>query len=115
MAKLGVRTFDELVGHSDWLDMQAGIEHWKAKGLDFSKVFYSPKMPASVARRHCETWDHGLDQALDHQLIAGAKGKPRSKAARVSRCQPRSATATARRVRCCQRRRREVWSQRAAG
>ena len=73
MAKLGVRTFDELVGHSDWLDMQAGIEHWKAKGLDFSKVFYSPKMPASVARRHCETQDHGLDQALDHQLIAGAK------------------------------------------
>ncbi|HQD63891.1 MAG TPA: glutamate synthase-related protein, partial [Casimicrobium huifangae] len=73
MAKLGVRTFDELVGHSDWLDMQAGIEHWKAKGLDFSKVFYSPKMPASVARRHCETQDHGLDQALDHQLIAGAQ------------------------------------------
>jgi glutamate synthase (NADPH) large chain len=72
MAKLGVRTFDELVGHSEWLDMQAGIEHWKAKGLDFSRVFYSPKMGAEVARFHCESQDHGLEYALDHRLISGA-------------------------------------------
>ncbi len=73
MAKLGVRTFDEMVGHSEWLDMQSGINHWKAKGLDFSKVFYSPKMPADVSRSHNESQDHGLDAALDHSLIANAK------------------------------------------
>jgi glutamate synthase (NADPH/NADH) large chain len=68
-----VRTFDELVGHSDWLDMQQGINHWKAKGLDFSKVFYLPKMPADVARHHTEAQDHGLAGALDHSLIEAAK------------------------------------------
>ncbi|TAG81312.1 MAG: glutamate synthase subunit alpha, partial [Betaproteobacteria bacterium] len=73
MAKLGVRTFDEMVGHSEWLDMQSGINHWKAKGIDFSKVFYSPKMPADVSRSHNESQDHGLDAALDHSLIANAK------------------------------------------
>jgi glutamate synthase domain-containing protein 2/glutamate synthase domain-containing protein 1/glutamate synthase domain-containing protein 3 len=73
MAKLGVRTFDEMVGHSEWLDMQSGIDHWKAKGIDFSKVFYSPKMPAEVSRFHNESQDHGLEGALDHSLIASAK------------------------------------------
>jgi glutamate synthase (NADPH) large chain len=73
MAKLGVRKFDELIGNSDWLDMQAGIDHWKAKGLDFSKVFYSPKMPVEVARYHVESQDHGLEGALDHELIAQAQ------------------------------------------
>ena len=73
MAKLGVRTFDELIGRSDWLDMQSGIDHWKARGLDFSKVFYTPKMPANVARYNVETQDHGLAGALDHSLIAMTK------------------------------------------
>jgi glutamate synthase (NADPH) large chain len=73
MAKLGVRTFDELVGHSEWLDTQSGIAHWKARGLDFSKVFYTPKMPAEVSRSHNESQDHGLEGALDHALIANAK------------------------------------------
>ena len=73
MAKLGVRTFDELVGHSEWLDTQSGIAHWKARGLDFSKVFYTPKMPAEVSRSHNESQDHGLEGALDHTLIANAK------------------------------------------
>jgi glutamate synthase (NADPH) large chain len=81
MAKLGVRTFDELVGKSDWLDMQSGIEHWKAKGLDFSKVFYSPKMPAEVGRFHTESQDHGLEHALDHSLIASATPALESKKA----------------------------------
>ena len=73
MAELGVRRFDEMVGHSDWLEVQPGIDHWKAKGLDFARVFYSPPMPESVARHHCEQQDHGLDAALDHQLIAAAR------------------------------------------
>ncbi len=72
MATLGLRTFEELIGRADLLDMRAGVEHWKAKGLDFSRVFFQPKMPAEVARRHVETQDHGLAGALDHQLLAGA-------------------------------------------
>jgi glutamate synthase (NADPH/NADH) large chain len=72
MAKLGVRKFQDLIGRSDLLDMRRGIEHWKASGLDFSRIFYQPAMPADVARRHCETQDHGLGGALDHRLIAAA-------------------------------------------
>jgi glutamate synthase (NADPH/NADH) large chain len=73
MAKLGIRKFDELIGRSDLLDIRVGIDHWKARGLDFSRVFYQPKMPATVARRHCEEQDHGLAGALDHRLIADAR------------------------------------------
>jgi glutamate synthase (NADPH) large chain len=69
MAKLGVRRFDDLIGRSDLLDMKKGIAHWKAKGLDFSRLFYQPRVPAEVARHQCETQDHGLDKALDHRLI----------------------------------------------
>ncbi|WP_373976523.1 glutamate synthase large subunit [Chitinibacter sp. SCUT-21] len=73
MAQMGIRKFDDLIGRSDLLDKQAGVEHWKAKGLDFSKIFYQPKMPAEVARLHAETQDHGLVKALDQELIAKAK------------------------------------------
>jgi glutamate synthase (NADPH/NADH) large chain len=69
MAKLGIRKFDDLIGRADLLDMRKGIEHWKAKGLDFSRVFHLPKAPAEVARFHRETQDHGLDKALDRRLI----------------------------------------------
>jgi glutamate synthase domain-containing protein 2/glutamate synthase domain-containing protein 3 len=72
MAKLGIRKFDELIGRSDLLDMRRGIEHWKASGLDFSRVFYQPPMPREVARFRCEEQDHKLAQALDHALIAAA-------------------------------------------
>ncbi|MBL8405316.1 MAG: glutamate synthase subunit alpha, partial [Dechloromonas sp.] len=73
MAQLGIRKFDDLVGRADLLDMRAGIEHWKAKGLDFTKVFYQPNVPAEVSRRHTEGQDHGLEKALDHKLIEQAK------------------------------------------
>ena len=81
MASMGVRKFDDLVGRSDLLDTRAGIEHWKARGLDFSRIFYMPPVPAEVSRVHSETQDHGIDRALDHSLIAKAKdaietGKP---------------------------------------
>jgi glutamate synthase (NADPH/NADH) large chain len=69
MAKLGVRTMNELIGHAELLDMRKGVEHWKAKGLDFSRVFKMPKMPPEVARFHCEAQDHGLAKALDNRLI----------------------------------------------
>ncbi|GAB4117998.1 MAG: glutamate synthase-related protein [Sideroxydans sp.] len=73
MAQMGIRKFEDLIGRSDLLDMRAGIEHWKAKGLDFSKIFHQPQVPANVARRHAEEQDHGLDKALDNELIAQAK------------------------------------------
>ncbi|MBK9605843.1 MAG: glutamate synthase subunit alpha [Betaproteobacteria bacterium] len=69
MAKLGMRRFDELIGRSDLLDTRKGVVHWKARGLDFSKIFFQPKMPVEVARRNCEKQDHGLERALDHILI----------------------------------------------
>jgi glutamate synthase (NADPH/NADH) large chain len=69
MAKLGVRRLEELIGRSELLEMKKGIEHWKAAGLDFSKIFHSPKVPEGVARFHCERQDHGLEKALDNRLI----------------------------------------------
>jgi glutamate synthase (NADPH/NADH) large chain len=73
MARLGVRTVNELIGRSDLLEMKSGIEHWKAKGLDFSRVFYQPQIGAEVARYKSEKQDHGLAGALDHRLIEIAK------------------------------------------
>ena len=73
MAQMGVRKFDDLIGRADLLETKAGVAHWKAKGLDFSRIFHVPQMPADVARHHCETQDHGLADALDHKLIAEAK------------------------------------------
>ncbi len=73
MAQMGIRKFDDLIGRSDLLDVKQGIAHWKSQGLDFSKVFYQPKVGAEVARRHTETQDHELIKALDNQLIAQAK------------------------------------------
>jgi glutamate synthase (NADPH/NADH) large chain len=73
MAQLGVRKFDDLIGRADLLDMKQGVEHWKARGLDFGRVFYRPDMPAAVSRRHTEVQDHGLEKALDQQLIELAK------------------------------------------
>ncbi|MFG5407821.1 glutamate synthase-related protein [Piscinibacter sakaiensis] len=69
MAQLGIRTFDELVGRADLLDTRKGIAHWKARGLDFSRLFHQPAVPAEVARRQVETQDHGLARALDVKLI----------------------------------------------
>jgi glutamate synthase (NADPH/NADH) large chain len=73
MASIGVAKFDDLIGRADLLDMQAGIEHWKINGLDFSKVFHLPAMPADVSRKHNDVQDHGLTNALDNKLVAMAK------------------------------------------
>jgi glutamate synthase (NADPH/NADH) large chain len=69
MAALGVRTLGELIGRTDLLDMKKGIAHWKAKGLDFSRIFQMPHMPPEVAIYNSEKQDHGLEKALDHRLI----------------------------------------------
>ena len=73
MANLGIRKFSDLIGRTDLLDTKRGIEHWKAKGLDFSRIFHRPQMPADVARYYCEQQDHGLEKALDNRLIELAR------------------------------------------
>ncbi|MBK7530588.1 glutamate synthase-related protein [Piscinibacter sp.] len=73
MAQLGVRKFDDLIGRADLLDTKKGIAHWKARGLDFSRVFHLPAAPADVPRRQVEEQDHGLARALDIKLIEKAK------------------------------------------
>lgn len=70
MAQLGIRTFNELIGRSDLLDRTRAIAHWKAQGLDFSKIFYQPV--STTPYFHTDVQDHGLDKALDHKLIAQA-------------------------------------------
>jgi glutamate synthase domain-containing protein 2/glutamate synthase domain-containing protein 1/glutamate synthase domain-containing protein 3 len=73
MAKLGFRTVDEMVGRVDKIDAAVADLHWKAKGIDLSSILYQPTMPSRVSRRKTEEQDHGLDTALDHQLIEQAK------------------------------------------
>ncbi|MGH8117354.1 MAG: glutamate synthase-related protein [Rhodanobacteraceae bacterium] len=74
MAKLGIRRFDDLIGRADLLDMRSGLSHWKARGLDFARVFFRPDVPAEVSRRHAEAQDHELVRTLDHVLIE--RGRP---------------------------------------
>jgi len=73
MAQLGIRKFDDMIGRSDLLDMRKGIEHWKAKGLDFSRLLAVPEVPADVPRLHVADQDHGLAKALDVKLIEKSK------------------------------------------
>ncbi|MCI2808309.1 glutamate synthase-related protein [Eoetvoesiella caeni] len=71
MAQLGIRKFDDLVGRVDLLDMRQGLSHWKAKGLDFSRVFH--QIDTTSPLRQTEGQDHGLEHALDHLLIERSK------------------------------------------
>jgi glutamate synthase (NADPH/NADH) large chain len=71
MAQLGIRRFDELIGRVDLLDIRTGLDHWKAKGLDFTRVFH--QVVSESPPRQTEDQDHGLSGALDHQLIERSK------------------------------------------
>ena len=73
MAKLGFRTFNEMIGRSDILDMRDAIDHWKAKGLDYSRIFHQVDAGPDVAVYHCEEQDHGLDKVRDNDLIRQAQ------------------------------------------
>jgi glutamate synthase (NADPH) large chain len=73
MAQLGFRKFDDMIGRVDLIDMVPAVEHWKARGLDFSNILYNPKVPARVGRRCRMAQDHGIEQALDYKLIDHAK------------------------------------------
>jgi len=74
MAGMGFRTVDEMVGRVDMLDAEVAIDHWKARGLDFSAILYNPPVPSRVAKRCVHSQDHGLEQALDHKILAAAQG-----------------------------------------
>ncbi len=72
MAQLGLRTVDEMVGRVDLLEPRRAVSHWKAKGIDLSQILYKPDVPPTVRIRCVVRQDHGLDRALDNELIARA-------------------------------------------
>jgi glutamate synthase (NADPH/NADH) large chain len=73
MAKLGYRRFDDMIGQSQHLNMRHAINHWKARGLDYSRILHKPDAAPGTAIHHCEAQDHGLDKALDQELIRQAQ------------------------------------------
>ena len=73
MAEMGYRTFDEMIGQVQMLDQHRLLEHWKAKGLDFSRLFTKPHAPRGVNVYKCEPQDHRIDRILDRKLIAQAQ------------------------------------------
>jgi len=73
MAQLGFRRFDEMIGHRDRLNMRSAIHHWKARGLDYSRILYMPEIDPGVSVFNDEVQDHGLERALDNKLIEQAQ------------------------------------------
>ncbi|MGN6099732.1 MAG: glutamate synthase large subunit, partial [Devosia sp.] len=73
MASLGFRKFDEMVGQMQMLDQTRAIAHWKARGLDLSRLFHKPVAEPGVAIYHSEKQNHPIDQVLDRRLIEAAQ------------------------------------------
>ncbi|WP_291309238.1 MULTISPECIES: glutamate synthase large subunit [unclassified Devosia] len=73
MAEMGYTRFEEMVGQMQMLDKTEAIDHWKAKGLDFSKLFHKPFAPEGVGITHTEGQNHPIDKVLDRRLIAAAQ------------------------------------------
>jgi glutamate synthase domain-containing protein 2/glutamate synthase domain-containing protein 1/glutamate synthase domain-containing protein 3 len=71
MAQLGFRSVDEMVGRVDRLEPRQAIEHWKARGFDFSNILYQPDVGEEVGRYHRVAQDHGLEQSLDMTTLLG--------------------------------------------
>jgi glutamate synthase (ferredoxin) len=65
MTELGFRTINEMVGRVDRLDTRSAIEHWKARGLDFSAILHKPDVPSEFGTYCRERQDHGIDESLD--------------------------------------------------
>ena len=72
LAELGFRSLEEAVGHAEVLDTEKAVTHWKASGLDLSPILFVPELPEGTSRSRTVEQDHGLDRALDHQLVAMA-------------------------------------------
>jgi glutamate synthase domain-containing protein 3 len=79
MAQLGFSKMDDLIGRSDLLEMDCAVDFWKAKGLDFSKIFYHPKMDGGSPRRCIEPQQHPIEAVMDRELIFRAKEALESK------------------------------------
>lgn len=73
MAELGFRTIDEMIGRVDVLEVNEAIKHWKTQDVDLSTILYKPNLPQRIIGRKVIAQDHGIDKALDHDLIATAK------------------------------------------
>lgn len=73
LASLGFTKLEKLVGRSDVLDKVEAIAHWKARGLDFTKLFHRPKVAEGIAIRHVEKQHHPIDTVLDRRLIEAAR------------------------------------------
>lgn len=69
LAELGFRTIEEAVGHAEVLDTTQAVTHWKAQGLDLEPLFYVPELPEGAVRHALIEQDHGLEKALDNELI----------------------------------------------
>ncbi|WP_329115879.1 glutamate synthase large subunit [Streptomyces sp. NBC_01465] len=69
LAELGFRTIEEAVGHAELLDTERAVDHWKAQGLDLKPLFYVPELAEGAVRHQVITQDHGLEKALDNELI----------------------------------------------
>ena len=72
MAEMGFRTLEDMVGRVDRLDMNKAIDHWKAHGVDLSRLLHKVDLPEGAPLRWVETQNHGLEKALDRDLIAAA-------------------------------------------
>jgi glutamate synthase (NADPH/NADH) large chain len=72
LASLGFRTLDEAIGQVELIDSKQAVDHWKASGLDLSPILYMPEIAEGASRRCISTQDHGLDLALDNELIRQA-------------------------------------------
>lgn len=69
LAELGFRTLDEAIGHAELLDTTRAVQHWKAQGLDLGPLLYVPELPDGAVRHQAVAQDHGLEKALDNELI----------------------------------------------
>ena len=73
MAELGFRTINEMIGRRDILDMDGAVNHWKAQNIDLSRLLAPIEAVEGVALFNCEDQDHGLEKALDNELIVKAR------------------------------------------
>nr|WP_249412456.1 glutamate synthase large subunit [Micromonospora endophytica] len=81
LAELGLRSIDEAIGRTELLDVAPAVDHWKAGGLDLQRVLHLPELPEGAARQGVRAQDHGLEKALDNELIALAEPALRPDAA----------------------------------
>ncbi|GGU89285.1 glutamate synthase [Streptomyces litmocidini] len=90
LAELGFRTLEEAVGHAELLDTSKAVTHWKAQGLDLEPLFHVPELPEGAVRHALIEQDHGLEKALDNELIqlaAEALNAPSAEEAQPVRAQ----------------------------